>query len=171
MSGRDWNGGQNMELGRPAPALAAPASAQAGGAALVIGELVGIADGGRTPMVMYPGQPGSAALAAATLVDLHAAHVGCRVALQFDGGDGARPVVMGVLREAPGWPLADPPGQVEVDVDGARMVVSAKEQLVLRCGAASITLTKAGEVLIRGSYVLTRSTGVNRIAGGAVQLN
>ena len=43
--------------------------------------------------------------------------------------------------------------------------------MVLRCGKASITLTKAGKVLIEGSYVLSRSTGVNRIKGGSVQLN
>ena len=51
------------------------------------------------------------------------------------------------------------------------MIVSAKEQLVLRCGKASITLTKAGKVMIQGSYVLSRSTGVNRVKGGSVQLN
>jgi hypothetical protein len=51
------------------------------------------------------------------------------------------------------------------------MIVSAKEQLVLRCGKASITLTKAGKVLIRGEYVQSRSSGVNRIRGGSVQIN
>ena len=70
-----------------------------------------------------------------------------------------------------GWPLAEAPAQVEVDADGERMIVSAKEQLVLRCGKASITLTKAGKVLIQGSYVSSRSTGVNRVKGGSVQLN
>jgi hypothetical protein len=52
-----------------------------------------------------------------------------------------------------------------------RMVVSAKEQMVLQCGKASITLTKAGKVLIQGSYVSSRSTGVNRVKGGSVHLN
>jgi Phage tail baseplate hub (GPD) len=55
--------------------------------------------------------------------------------------------------------------------DGQRMIVSAREKLVLRCGKASITLTKAGKMLIEGSYLLSRSTGVNRIKGGSVQLN
>jgi hypothetical protein len=88
----------------------------------------------------------------------------------FENGDVDRPIVVGVLRGAPGWPI-ETPGQVEVDADGQRMVVTAREQLVLRCGKASITLTKAGKVLIEGSYVLSRSTGVNRIKGGSVQLN
>ncbi len=79
---------------------------------------------------------------------------------------------MGVLRGRAGWPLDEQPGQVEVDADGERLVVSAKEQLVLRCGKASITLTKAGKVLIEGSLrAVSRSTGVNRIKGGSVQLN
>ena len=55
--------------------------------------------------------------------------------------------------------------------DGQRLIVSAKEQLVLRCGKASITLTKAGKVLVEGTYLLSRSTGVNRVKGGSVQLN
>ena len=78
---------------------------------------------------------------------------------------------MGVLREGDGWPLPEQPGQVEVDADGERLIVSAKEQVVIRCGKASITLTKAGKVLIQGAYVLSRSSGVNRIKGGSVQLN
>lgn len=138
---------------------------------VVIGKLVGMKDEGRTPLVTYPGQSGSAALVARSVVDLYGPHIGSNVVLMFDGGDAGKPIVMGVLRESEGWPLTEQPGQVEVDADGQRLIVSAKEQLVLRCGEASITLTKAGKVLIKGSYVLTRSTGMNRIKGGAVQIN
>ena len=138
---------------------------------VVIGELVGMKDEGRTPLVIYSGQRGLAALTARSVVDLYGSHIGSKVVLMFEGGDVTRPIVMGVLREVEGWPLADQPGQVEVDADGQRLIVSAKEQLVFKCGKASITLTKAGKVLIQGSYVLTRSTGVNRVKGGSVQLN
>jgi hypothetical protein len=136
-----------------------------------IGELVAMTDEGRTPLVLYPGQPGSAALAARTTVDLYGAHIGKRVVLIFEGSDPKRPIVMGVLREADGWPLEQKPNQVEVDADGERMIVSAQEQLVFRCGKASITLTKAGKVLIQGSYVLSRSSGPHRIKGGSVLIN
>ena len=138
---------------------------------VVIGELIAITDEGNTPLVRYSGQPGSAALRARCLIDLHAPHIGQPVVLMFEGNDAMRPIVMGVVRPSVGWPLADPPAQVEVDADGERLLVTAKEQLVLRCGKASITLTKAGKVLIQGSYVLSRSTGVNRVKGGSVQLN
>jgi hypothetical protein len=89
----------------------------------------------------------------------------------FESGDASWPIVMGVLRRDAGWPLAEPPAQVEVDVNGERMLVSAKEQLVLRCGKASITLTKAGKVVIDGRYVSSTASGVNRLKGGSVQLN
>jgi hypothetical protein len=42
---------------------------------------------------------------------------------------------------------------------------------VLRCGEASITLTKAGKILIRGTYVLSRSSGVNMVKGATIHLN
>jgi len=138
---------------------------------VVTGELVAITDGGRTPLVIFPGQVGSAAVRARTVVDLRGPPIGQGVVLMFEAGDATRPIVMGVLRQPEGWPLAGPPAQVEVDANGERMVVSAREQLVLRCGKASVTLTKAGKVLIEGSYVSSRSTGVNRVKGGSVQLN
>jgi hypothetical protein len=138
---------------------------------VVIGELLAICNEGVTPLVRYPGQSGSAAIPARSSVDLHGEHIGSAIVLVFEHGAPDRPVVVGVLRGDAGWPLENPPGQVEVDADGRRMVVSAREQLVLRCGRASITLTQAGKVLIEGSYLLSRSTGVNRIKGGSVQLN
>ncbi len=119
----------------------------------------------------YPGQPGTAALHARATIDLHGAHIGRQVVIMFEAKDLTKPIIMGVLREGEGWPLEQRPDQVEVDVDGERMVVSAKDQLVLKCGKASITLTKAGKVIIKGKYVLSRSSGVNRIKGGSVQLN
>jgi hypothetical protein len=138
---------------------------------VVVGELIAITDDGATPLVLYPGQPGTAALRARSVLDLHGAHIGAQVTLMFENGDAALPIVTGVLRPAAGWPLADRPDQVQLDSDGQRMLVSAKKELTLRCGKASITLTEAGKVLIQGSYVSSRSTGVNRIKGGSVQLN
>lgn len=45
------------------------------------------------------------------------------------------------------------------------------EELTLQCGKASITLRKDGRVVIRGTYVETRSSGTNRIKGSVVKLN
>jgi hypothetical protein len=137
----------------------------------ITGRLVGFTDNGVTPLVVYPGQPGTAALPARTIVDVYGAHVDSEVVLLFEGGDGRRPIVMGCLRPSAGRPVQSPAGQVQLDADGERMIVTAAQQLVLRCGSASITLTKAGKVIIRGAYIVSHSTGANRIKGGTVHLN
>jgi hypothetical protein len=147
------------------------AAACAPAAGVVIGTLVGFDLETRQPLVIYPGQPGESALPARAVLDLQGGHVGGDVVLMFDGCDPRRPIVMGCVRPSAGWPATDVSSPVEVDVDGQRLVVSAVEQLVLRCGKASITLTRAGKVLIDGTFVLSRSSGVNRIKGGSVQIN
>lgn len=138
---------------------------------VVIGELIAITDDGCTPLILYPGQAGDAALRARSILDLHGAHIGKSVVLSFENGDPQRPIVIGLLRAETAWPLPDPPGQVELSVDGERMVVGAREQLVLRCGSASITLTRAGKVLIQGDQIVSRASGAHRIKGGSVQIN
>jgi hypothetical protein len=178
MSGRDkleYDEPASMDDTRgnvlPEPLPGAPRSALPSFPGVVIGELLGLTDGGRTPLVCFAGQTGTAAIAARTLVDLHGPHIGQRVALMFENADSFRPIVMGVLIEKYDCPLEPRAGQLEVDADGQRLVVNARVQLVLRCGKASITLTSAGKVLIQGTYVLSTSSGVNRIRGGSVQIN
>ncbi len=68
---------------------------------------------------------------------------------------------------APGHPVL----KVETTADGERVTVTAEREIEFRCGKASITLTRAGKVIIRGAYLLSRSSGVNRIKGGSVQIN
>jgi hypothetical protein len=64
-------------------------------------------------------------------------------------------------------------GSTELDarVDGRRVEIEAADEIVLRCGQASIVLRRNGRVVIRGTYVETRSRGVNRIKGGSVEIN
>lgn len=101
-----------------------------------------------------------------------------QVLLLFEETDPARPVVIDVIvgtvradtRKEP-IALQVDKGQEEVTMDGKSVTFNAQEQIVLKCGKASITLTKAGKVLIRGAYLLNRSSGVNKIKGGSVQIN
>jgi hypothetical protein len=148
----------------------APAAARAGHG-VVVGRLVAIADAGRTPLVVHPALAGASAVSARSAVDLHGTHVGRGVVLAFEEGDVLRPIVLGVLRESDSWPLPSRPAQVEADVDGARLVVTARQMLVLRCGAASITLSADGRVSLRGRQITSHADEANRVLGGSVQLN
>ena len=82
----------------------------------------------------------------------------------FENELATRPIVVGLL--------APPPTEViDVTVDGKRVTLDARDEIVLRCGSASLTLRRNGRVVIRGTYVETRAQGVNRVKGGTVLIN
>lgn len=109
---------------------------------------------------------------ARTTVALKREQIGATVAMLFDRGNPRRPIICGVLQEHRAISPADGAlRQGSVQIDDDRLVLSAERELVLRCGAATITLTRAGKVLIKGAYILSRSSGYNRIKGAAVDIN
>jgi len=119
-----------------------------------------------------PGLP-EAVMPARSTIELNHEQMGSSVVVLFDEGDVQRPIIVGVLREqqpaADAFPASKPTVSVKIDDD--RLVLSADREIELSCGAAKITLTKAGKIIIHGTYVSSRSTGVNRIKGGSVQIN
>ena len=161
------------------PALEAQEPAKIDG--IVIARLTARGEGGELAITLPWSREPTAARSMAAIGD---SDVGGEVAVLFEGGDPRRPVVMGRMHvatptaeratpstsEASRAPTDTTPSP-DVEADGERLVFSAEKEIVLRCGQSSITLTRAGKILIRGAYVLTRSSGVNRIQGGSVQIN
>jgi hypothetical protein len=139
---------------------------------VVIGTLAGLDDAGQ-PLVRCPAPAAGPLFGARSTVRLTKSEIGRDVALMFENGDPARPIVIGVILHPEGASPApvSPAVPVPVQADSERVVLTADKEIVLRCGEASITLTRAGKVLIRGAYLLSRSSGVNRIKGGSVQIN
>jgi hypothetical protein len=138
---------------------------------IVVGTLVGLTQNGATPLVTFPGQPGTAPIAARTTVDVYAPHIGRNVVLVFEAGNPDRPIITGCIRQTDGRSVPDVPGRVEAEADGERLVVSALHGVVLRCGKASISLSPDGKIVLRGTHVVSHSSGLNRIKGGSVQVN
>jgi hypothetical protein len=116
-------------------------------------------------------------VAASSTTPLRRSQVGATVVVLCENGDVRKPIVMGVLQERPVSQDTEAareditPKLVSVQADDDALVLSAERQIVLKCGAASITLTRAGKVLINGAYVLSRSSGYNKIKGAAVDIN
>ena len=137
---------------------------------VIIGILVGIGDDG-LPLVAFPGNPEAIALHARSCAPISSEDVGREVALLFEGGDRTKPLVVGCIQRPRQSKAKNTPANIQVDVDNKRCVLSAEREIVLRCGKASITLTHAGKIILRGTYLLSRSSGVNRIKGGSVQIN
>jgi len=132
--------------------------------------------------VDFPGNPSSSPIIAKTVLDIQASHQRQEVTLMFDGGDLDSPIIMGVIQKHESstkesiasnnlhsGEIAD--GNIDVELDGETLTFKAKDQIKLECGKASITLTKSGKIILRGEYVMSRSTGVNSIKGGSIQLN
>lgn len=148
---------------------------------VVIGEIFSVVDesGDQKIFVNYPGNPYTTPLMAMTTVKLNNLDVGKQIVLSFDQGNPLRPIITGVLQnvELPLEELAIDVSkelgskQLQAKLDGDQVTLSAEKEIVLQCGKSSITLTKAGKIIIRGEYLLSRSTGVNKIKGGSVQIN
>ncbi|VAW86255.1 hypothetical protein MNBD_GAMMA18-2360 [hydrothermal vent metagenome] len=157
---------------------------------IVIGTLVEVDEQGH-PHVDFSGNPSEQPSKAITTLVLTQTHIGRQVALLFANGNMKNPVIMGVIH-SPLHAMLENFGQVEnkaegdvpdeaeqesgleiddVLIDGKKIIFEAKEQIVLKCGESSITLTQSGNISIRGKYLLNRSTGVNRIMGGSVKVN
>ncbi|MEP7121038.1 MAG: DUF6484 domain-containing protein, partial [Byssovorax sp.] len=141
----------------------AQASAPARIDGVLVGRLAAIGQGGE-PRVDFAGAPPDG-VAARSMVAVGAAQIDHEVALLFEGGDPKKPMIMGLMHrfdaapsaeEAPSTSLGDAPAtpaQPTIENDGERLVFEADKEIVLRCGKSSITLTRAGKILIRGAYV------------------
>jgi Domain of unknown function (DUF6484) len=105
-----------------------------------------------------------------------AAHEHAEGVLLFEEGDPARPLLIGLLRSAA--PLLDallagplPATEKVARIDGARVAIEGKEEVVLQCGKASLTLRRDGRVVLRGVNLVTQADQVHKIRGGKVQVN
>lgn len=153
----------------PLPATAPDAPKEKPVAGIVLGQLIGLADDGGF-LVQFPGNSTEQPVRALAVVEIGKRQIGNPVALSFVDGDIRQPLILGFIQTIANAPkIAD--DSVEVQQDGKRLVIVAEDELVLKCGESTITLTKAGKITIRGKQLLSRAEGVNRIKGGAVQIN
>lgn len=136
---------------------------------VVIGVLAGFDPQG-APLVVFPGNTQDAGLPARASAQLSKEDQGREVALMFENGDPARPLIIGRIQRPEEFTV-ESKSPIAAEMDGERLEFKADKEIVLKCGKASITLTQAGKILIRGAYVLSRSSGVNRIRGGVVHVN
>ena len=157
---------------------------------IIIGTIQGIDKDGQT-LVDFLVNKSVEGIPAISTISVSHQLIGRQVALLFAEGNLNNPVIMGLIhspldemlenfelsadldnqQKAHHTTQANTLSTEQVVIDGKRIVIEGQEEIVLKCGESSITLTKAGKIMIRGKYLLNRSTGVNRIMGGSVQVN
>lgn len=146
---------------------------------VVIGTLDRLDEAGM-PLVDWPDNPAGKPVAALATATYAAGDIGSSVALLFADGNPVRPLIVGLVRQ----PMDDVLRATENDVasvseangaesqaESERVVITADKEIVLQCGKASITLTRSGKIIQRGTFILSRSSGSNKIKGGSIELN
>ena len=110
---------------------------------------------------------------ARTTVPLLRAQIGATVVVLFENGDVRRPIVVGVLQERPVRSQRRRVRQPARSRAGRRRspgaVGGARDRAALRRRQHHAHARRQG--LIKGTYVLSRSSGYNKIKGAAVDIN
>jgi uncharacterized protein (DUF2345 family) len=158
-------------LGRPRQTAWPDASA------VVLGTLVAFDSHGH-PQVSWSGHSAASSSGLATsLVALASEHLGQTVALSFPSGS-VQPLILGVVWQPPLPTVSEQHQDIQAEADGEiydlqgqHVQLEGQESVTLRCGKASITLTADGQILLRGAYINSHSSGTQRIKGAAVRIN
>jgi hypothetical protein len=101
------------------------------------------------------------------------------VVLVFDRGDLGLPIVLAALGPALAVPvvqtlsLSGGSGARAEDclVDGERLVLEGRKEVVLRCGECAIALRADGKIVLKGREIISRAFEANKIKGACVNIN
>jgi hypothetical protein len=98
--------------------------------------------------------------------------LGRKVILGFENGEPQHPILFGFLSSAQRKETIElvPTSDAATQIPESLHLKSGQE-LILECGKAKISLRADGKIVILGGYLVSRSTGVNKIKGGSVQIN
>lgn len=145
----------------------------AGGGDVRVGRIVDVEQG--RPYVEFGAASGHRVLARVAMTGLRdtpaAMLRGHPVLLVLENGDPALPIIVGLVSDVlPGTPSAGD-AQDSFEIDGRRVSFEGREEVVLRCGHASITLRADGQVVVNGTRLMSRASETNKIRGASVLIN
>ena len=108
---------------------------------------------------------------------LDASHKAAPVLLALASAEQA-PLILGLVRDTAPAAVARATTLVDAllapqaaTLDGKRLVLEASHQIMLKCGKGSITLEASGRVVVKGTELVSRATGANKIRGATVSIN
>lgn len=145
-------------------------------AQVLTGHLAGIDEEGR--LLFVPERRGGAPVPVAIGVPLSdgvlvpAARNGQRALVVRTSENPPQLILIGLVRERVSATAREAePGQLEVNVDGETLKLSAEREIELSCGEASLVLRQSGRIILKGTYVVTSSSGPLKVKGATVDIN
>lgn len=139
----------------------------------VVARLVAAGHGAVT--VALPGRAPTVArlLASVPRALLERSTPGRELLVVCEGGDPARPIVVGLMEDPAEAVLAlvDGSETIAPQGDDTHRVFSAEGSITLVCGEASLTLHADGRVVTRGVNVVSVASEQQRIQGAVVRIN
>lgn len=60
---------------------------------------------------------------------------------------------------------------IRPDIASGVSITESEDKVSISCGKARISLHADGRITVKGTEILTRATGANRIQGGSINLN
>ena len=145
-----------------------------------VGQIVHITKDGRA-LVDFGGNP-VGPVEARSIIDGPSKHdiysqENIPVLLVFENGDLTLPIIVGIVRETlyPSTSLKEAAFSVkrpqEAILDGRKVALDAKEEIVLSCGKSSVTLRKNGKIVVKGTQIVSQASGTNKIKGASIRIN
>ena len=157
-----------------------------GAGEVLLGRLESIDETGNA-VVSVPHIPLFQQCIALTTIPVLPQHIGRQVALMFTQSVEPKPIIIGLIYSPLQQVLesviantsnngdidevvfAEPSGsslerarnnssENSIYMDGKQLIMEGHEEIVLRCGEASITLSRNGKISIRGKYLLSRAS-------------
>ena len=104
-------------------------------------------------------------------------YIGREVLVVFPEGNTDIPVIIALMEnpidQLVSLEIEDDEKKQEKDfkIDGKQVTIEAENEIVMKCGKASILLRNDGKIIIKGTHLLSRSSGPNRIKGASVGIN
>jgi hypothetical protein len=143
---------------------------------IITGHLQGIDDEGRVLFApeLHDGPPLPVAIGTALSdgVLVPAARQQQRALVVRTSDAPPRLVLIGLVRERVAAAARDAaPGQLELKLDGETLRLTAEHEIELKCGNASLILRRSGRVILKGTHVVTTSTGPVKVKGATIDLN
>lgn len=101
--------------------------------------------------------------------------VGAQVLFICENQERARAILVGTLMRVEPLPVEQTldlgSRTLCAQLDGRRVVLEAEQEIVLRCGKGSLTLTADGRIVMKGVEITSRAQGVHKIRGATVNIN